>query len=106
MATPSAGGLELAMACDIIIAADHAEVGLPEPRVGLIAGAGGVHRLPRHVPFKIAMGMLLTARRIPIQEAYRLGLVNEVVPSERPHGDRRTLGKRHSRSSAPLSARK
>ena len=68
------------MACDIIIAADHAEVGLPEPRVGLIAGAGGVHRLPRHVPFKIAMGMLLTARRIPIQEAYRLGLVNEVVP--------------------------
>ncbi|MCY3638114.1 MAG: enoyl-CoA hydratase-related protein, partial [Chloroflexi bacterium] len=63
------GGLELAMACDIIIAADHAEVGLPEPRVGLIAGAGGVHRLPRHVPYKIAMGMLLTARRIPVQEA-------------------------------------
>lgn len=70
------------MACDIIIAADHAEVGLPEPRVGLIAGAGGVHRLPRHVPYKIAMGMLLTARRIPVQEAYRLGLVNEVVPLE------------------------
>ena len=44
------GGLELAMACDIIVIADHAEVGLPEPRVGLIAGAGGVHRLPRHVP--------------------------------------------------------
>ena len=74
------GGFELALACDIIIAADHAEVGLPEPRVGLVAGAGGVHRLPRHVPLKIAMGMMLTARRIPIEEAYRLGLVNEVVP--------------------------
>ena len=74
------GGLELAMACDIIIAAEHAELGLPEPRVGLIAGAGGVHRLPRHVPHKVAMGMLLTARRIPAQEAYRIGLVNEVVP--------------------------
>ena len=74
------GGLELALSCDIIVAADHAEVGLPEPRVGLVAAAGGTHRLPRHIPLKIAMGMLLTARRIPIQEAYRLGLVNEVVP--------------------------
>lgn len=74
------GGLELALACDIIIAADHAELGLPEPRVGLYAGAGGIHRLPRHVPLKIAMGMLLTARRISAQEAYRIGLVNEVVP--------------------------
>ena len=74
------GGFELALACDIIIAADHAEVGLPEPRVGLVAGAGGVHRLPRHIPLKIAMGMMLTAKRISIQEAYRLGLVNEVVP--------------------------
>ena len=74
------GGLELAMACDIIVIADHAEVGLPEPRVGLIAGAGGVHRLPRHVPLKRAMGMMLTARRISAQEAYDLGLVNEIVP--------------------------
>ena len=74
------GGFELALACDIIIAADHAEVGLPEPRVGLVAGAGGVHRLPRHIPLKIAMGMMLTAKRIPIKEAHRLGLINEVVP--------------------------
>ena len=74
------GGLELALACDIIIAADHAEVGLPEPRVGLVAAAGGVHRLPRHVPLKVAMGMMLTARRISAEEAYRIGLVNEVVP--------------------------
>ena len=68
------------MACDIIVMADHAEVGLPEPRVGLIAGAGGVHRLPRHVPLKRALGMMLTARRISAQEAYEIGLVNEIVP--------------------------
>ena len=50
------GGFEMALACDIIIAADHARLGLPEPRVGLMAGAGGVHRLPRMIPQKIAMG--------------------------------------------------
>ena len=57
------GGCEIALACDIIIAADHARLGLPEPRVGLMAGAGGVHRLPRHIPLKIAMGMILTGKR-------------------------------------------
>lgn len=74
------GGLEMALACDIIVAADHAEVGLPEPRRGLIAGALGVHRLPRHLPLKQAMGYLLTGRHIPAQRAYEMGLVNEVVP--------------------------
>ena len=74
------GGLEIALACDIILAADTARLGLPEPRVGLMAAAGGVHRLPRHVPLKIAMGMILTGRQIPAVEAARIGLVNEVVP--------------------------
>ncbi len=74
------GGFEMALACDIIIAADVAQMGLPEPRVGLIAGAGGVHRLPRQIPLKRAMGMMLTAKPIDAQEAYSLGLVNEVVP--------------------------
>jgi enoyl-CoA hydratase/carnithine racemase len=74
------GGLEMALVCDIIIAADHAKLGLPEPTVGLMAGAGGVHRLPRQIPLKLAMGMILTARPITAQEAYRIGLVNEVVP--------------------------
>ena len=74
------GGLELAMACDIIIAADHAELGLPEPRRGLIAGAAGVHRLPRQIGLKVAMGYLLTGRHMSAQRAYELGLVNEVVP--------------------------
>jgi len=74
------GGLEMALACDIIIAADHARFGLPEPTVGLNAGAGGLHRLPRQLPLKIAMGMILTARHITAEDAYRIGLVNEVVP--------------------------
>jgi enoyl-CoA hydratase/carnithine racemase len=74
------GGFELALACDIIVAAEHAEFGLPEPRVGRMALEGGMHRLARSIPFKIAMGMLLTGRRISAAEAYRSGLVNEVVP--------------------------
>jgi crotonobetainyl-CoA hydratase len=74
------GGLELALACDLIVAADHAEFGFPEPRIGRMAMDGGMHRLARHVPLKVAMGMLLTGRRISAQEALRIGLVNEVVP--------------------------
>jgi dehydration protein DpgD len=75
------GGFELALACDIVVAAEHATFGLPEPRVGLVAAAGGIHRLPRHIPLKIAMGMMLTARPIAAAEAARLGLVNEVTPA-------------------------
>lgn len=75
------GGLELALACDIIVAAQHAEFGFPEPRVGRMALDGGMHRLVRHVPLKVAMGMLLTGRRITASEALRIGLVNEVVPA-------------------------
>jgi enoyl-CoA hydratase/carnithine racemase len=74
------GGFELALACDIVIAAEHARLGLPEPRVGLMAAAGGVHRLPRHIPLKIGMGMMLTAQPLTAAEAARWGLVNEVVP--------------------------
>tara|TARA_Y100000996_G_scaffold247248_1_gene194397 strand:- start:1022 stop:1801 length:780 start_codon:yes stop_codon:yes gene_type:complete len=73
------GGLELAMACDIIIMSNKAVIGLPEPRVGFIAGAGGIHKLPRQIPFKRAMGMILTGKKITAQEAYELGLVNEIV---------------------------
>jgi enoyl-CoA hydratase/carnithine racemase len=74
------GGCEMALASDIVIAADHAQFGLPEPKVGLIAGAGGVHRLPRQIPLKRAMGMILTGKPISAQTAYEWGLVNEVVP--------------------------
>ena len=74
------GGLEIALACDVIVAAENARLGLPEPRVGLMAAAGGVHRLPRHVPLKVAVGMILTGRQISATDAARIGLVNEVVP--------------------------
>lgn len=74
------GGFELALACDIIVAAEHSEFGLPEPTIGVVAGAGGPHRLARQLPLKIAMGMLLTGKRLGAQEAHELGLVNEVVP--------------------------
>jgi enoyl-CoA hydratase/carnithine racemase len=74
------GGFEIALAADIIIAADHARLGLPEPKVGLAALAGGMHRLPRQVPLKIAMGMMLTGKPILAEEAARWGLVNECVP--------------------------
>jgi crotonobetainyl-CoA hydratase len=74
------GGFETALACDIIIASENAVFALPEPRVGLIAGGGGVHRLPRTIPIKQAMGMILTGRRVPAREGFELGFVTEVVP--------------------------
>ena len=75
-----AGGCELALACDIRIASENATFGLFEPKRGLIPGGGGTQRLPRIVPIGIALEMLLTAKRIDAQEAYRIGLVNKVVP--------------------------
>jgi enoyl-CoA hydratase/carnithine racemase len=74
------GGLEMALRCDIIVAAEHAKLGLPEPRRGLLADTGGVLKLPRRIPFHLAMGLILTGKFISAQEAYRIGLVNEVVP--------------------------
>ena len=76
------GGLELVLACDLAIAADDARFGAPEVRVGLVAAAGGVHRLPRQLPVKIAMAMLLAGKTITAEEAHRWGLVNEVVPPD------------------------
>jgi enoyl-CoA hydratase/carnithine racemase len=75
------GGFELALACDIIVAAEHAVFGLPEVRLGLVPGAGGAFRLARQVPLKTAMGYLLTGRRMTARTAHELGLVNDVVPT-------------------------
>jgi len=74
------GGLELALACDIRIAADHARLGLPEVTQGLIPAAGGTQRLSRFIPFGLALEILMTGNLMTAQEAYRLGLVNKVVP--------------------------
>ena len=75
------GGLEMALACDIVIAAEHAVFALSEPRVGVAALAGGVHRLARQIGLKQAMGMLLNGRKVSAAEAHELGFVNEVVPA-------------------------
>ncbi len=76
------GGFEIALAADLIIASDKAVFALPEPRVGLAALAGGLHRLPRQIGLKRAMGMILTARRVSAEEGKELGFVNEVVPAD------------------------
>ena len=74
------GGFEIALACDLIIAAQSATFALPEPKVGLAALAGGLLRLPRQIGLKPAMGMILTGRRVSAEEGTALGFVNEVVP--------------------------
>ncbi len=74
------GGLELALACDLRIAADTATLSVPEVKWNLIPGWGGTQRLPRMIPMAKAAEMLLTGDRIDANEAYRLGIVNKVVP--------------------------
>ncbi len=76
------GGFELAMACDLLIAAEHVEFSLPEMPLGMIPDAGAIQRLPRRIPYNIAMEMLLLGRRMPAAEAQRYGLVNKVVPKD------------------------
>ncbi len=76
------GGFELAMACDLLIAADHVEFALPEMPLGMVPDAGALQRLPRRLPYNIAMEMFLLGRRMPAGEAARYGLVNKVVPRE------------------------
>src|SRR5262249_48880270 len=74
------GGLELALAADLIVAADHAELALPEVRVGVVADSGGLLRLPRRLPDAVARELLLTGRRMTAEEAAGWGLANRVVP--------------------------
>jgi crotonobetainyl-CoA hydratase len=98
------GGFEIALACDLIIASENAIFALPEPRVGLAALAGGMHRLPRAIPLKHAMGMLLTGRRVSAREGMALGFVNEVVaPAELMTAAKRWAGQ--ILECAPLSVR-
>ncbi len=75
------GGLEICLACDIVVAAEHARFGCPEARIGGVP-TGAIHRLVRQIPWKSAMAMLCTGTPIDAREAYRVGLVNEVVPSD------------------------
>lgn len=98
------GGFEIAMGCDIRIASENAMFGLGEVRIGLLPGGGGTQRLPRLLPLGIALEMLFTGKRIDAQEAYRLGLVNRVVPLNRLM-DEATLMAEEILASAPLGVR-
>lgn len=73
-----AGGFEIALTCDLIVAADNASFGIPEVKRGLVAAAGGLLRLPRQIPQRIAMELALTGDMLPSQRALELGLVNRL----------------------------
>ena len=75
-----AGGCEMALACDLIVASEAAQFGIPEVKRGLIAGSGGLLRLPRRIPPQIAMELALTGDLLPATEARQWGLVNRLVP--------------------------
>ncbi|MEL6479815.1 MAG: enoyl-CoA hydratase-related protein [Pseudomonadota bacterium] len=96
------GGFELALAADMIVAAEHATFALPEAGIGLVGDSGGIIRLPRRIPRAIAMEMMMTARHVEAAELARWGLVNAVVPAGELMESARALADRVA-ASAPLS---
>jgi crotonobetainyl-CoA hydratase len=96
------GGFELVLACDLIVAADHAEFLLPELSLGIVPDAGGAQRLPRRLPWFLAMELLLTGRRMGAHEAARRGLVCSVVPGHELVDEARRLAD-HIASCPPLA---
>jgi enoyl-CoA hydratase len=99
-----AGGFELLISCDMVVAADHAKFGIPEASRGLIAGAGGLIRLPKRVPLAIAYEMALSAEPIDAARAFELGLVNHVVPGVQVLEAAFALAERIAKN-APLAVR-
>ena len=98
------GGFELALACDLIVAAEHARFSLPEVNRGFVADAGGVLRLPKRLPRALAMEILLTGEPLAAEEAARLGLVNRVVETAELMPVARALAERIN-AAAPLAVR-
>jgi crotonobetainyl-CoA hydratase len=96
------GGFELVLACDLIVAAEHAELFLPELSLGIVPDAGGAQRLPRRLPWFLAMELLLTSRRMSAEEALRRGLACSVVPGAQLMGEARRLAD-HIASCPPLA---
>ena len=99
-----AGGLEIMLSCDLVVAADHATFGIPEAKRGLIAGAGGLFRLPKRLPLSIALELALTGDPIDADRAYALGLVNRVVPRHQLMEEALVLAERIAEN-APLAVR-
>ncbi|MET8987928.1 crotonase/enoyl-CoA hydratase family protein [Nonomuraea wenchangensis] len=97
-----AGGFELALACDLIVASAESTFGLPEPKRGLVAGAGGIMRLPRRIPYHVAMEMALTGDHYPASRLYELGLVNRIAEPGKALEDALELARRVA-ANAPLA---
>ena len=99
-----AGGFEIVLSCDLVVAADHAFFGVPEVKRGLLASAGGLVRLPKRLPLAVALELALTGEPIGAERAQALGLVNRVVPGDRVLEE--ALGLAHTvAENAPLSVR-
>jgi enoyl-CoA hydratase len=96
------GGCELAMMCDLAIAADTAKFGQPEINLGVMPGAGGTQRLPRFTSKALAMDMILTARMIGAEEALRAGLVSRVVPAAKLMDEAMAMAERIASYSLPV----
>ncbi|HUO48772.1 MAG TPA: crotonase/enoyl-CoA hydratase family protein [Acidimicrobiales bacterium] len=99
-----AGGCEIMLSCDLVVAAEHATFGIPEAKRGLVAGAGGLFRLPKRLPRAIAMELGLTGNPIDAQRALQLGLINRVVPADRLIDEAMSLADEIAEN-APLAVR-
>jgi enoyl-CoA hydratase len=97
-----AGGFELVLACDLVVASEEAQFGLPEVTRGLAAGAGGLLRLPDRIPYHAAMQMVLTGERVPAADLHRAGLINRVAPAGQALEAARHLAARVA-ANAPLA---
>jgi enoyl-CoA hydratase len=99
-----AGGMEIMLSCDLVVAAEHATFGIPEAKRGLIAGAGGLFRLPKRLPTAIALELAMTGDPIDAQRALALGLINRVVPASSLLDEALALAERIAEN-APLAVR-
>ena len=97
-----AGGFELVLACDLVVAADNAQFGVPEVKRGLAATAGGLVRLPRQLPYRVAMELILTGDMFPSTRAHACGLVNRLTPPGGALAEAKTLAQSIA-ANGPLS---
>ncbi len=99
-----AGGFEIMLSCDLVVAAEHATFGIPEAKRGLIAGAGGLIRMPKRLPIAVALELAMTGDAIDAARAFELGLVNKVVAADALLAEATALAERIA-ANAPLAVR-